>query len=222
MAWHLSVGGTELTGLCEWGATVEETLGGSGVTSFVIQSRDVGMFSDPATFARKEVLAWLDSPYLVEPGQLTNGVWYLFRGLVQTVDADFPVGMPWGRYTFHCKDYAGEILDKHYVGIPISLLKVNQDGTRLYGNRNGSRYGVWSYLAGIDPKNAALYRRLGGKPPPPEHDGYVSPNPYFEKSTLRSALDTMAGYSGGNTQYWWDAAGIFHWTVILRWWEADA
>ena len=214
-SWHVSLGGRDITDLCEWGATVEETLGGSGVTTFVIQSRDFDMFGDPHTFARMPVVIWINNPYLTD-----TSPWYLFRGLVQTVEASFPVGMPWGKYSFHCTDYAGEILDKHYVGTPSRLLKTDGSGNKVFGNNDATRYGVFHKLAVMDPANAAIYSGLGGSPPS-YHDGEsaANENPYFEKQTIRSALDTISGYSGGNTQFWWDADGVFHWEVILRWWE---
>jgi hypothetical protein len=215
-SWHVAVGPAEVTDLCEWGATVEETLGGAGVTTFVIQDRG-GVFPDELSLRRQPVLIWLDAPNA--PG----GVWNLFRGMVSTAEAAAPVGMPWPRYTLSCTDLYNELLDKKILGEPLHLIKADQTGNLLYGNPSGTIGGVWATLARWDPQNTSVYAALaasfGVYLMMPGNSDVVNANPYFEKTTIRGALDTLAGYSGGNTQYWWDADGVFHWKVIPRWWE---
>ena len=188
--------------LCEWDLAPEETLGVGGMTSFAVQDRDGSLFGNPSRFKRQPVDIVLDDG------------WVLFHGLVQNVEFSAPVGMPWGKYTFHCTDYAGERLDKYYVGIPEHLIWKDESGNKVYGSWKGTAGYVQEMIEYFKSPSRGVPTGSGGEP----WMVYYA-NPYFESQTLRSAMETLAGLEGANIQFWFDPDDVFHWEAIPRWWE---
>jgi hypothetical protein len=221
----------DLTPLCEWGVSIEETLGSPGTASFTLQDRDdmsqypqaVGDF--PSHFQDIGVnLEDLDVKIEIAGQSMP-----IFRGTVQRDVVDLPEMFPWRFHKISCTDYQLGIFGKRLVGTPNGYMWVGPDSDGNYIPVDPR-----VYLSGSDASvvgslmNIAHAGIAGAISAVDVHEyvSYVDPligdpdNPQTpDRQTVGAVMDLMAGLAPGNVQYWIDPGLNLHYIAIPRWWE---
>lgn len=219
----------DVTGLAEWGVTLEESMGSPATASLTLQDRVMGEYDFPnidpsligVTLERADV-------EVVIIGQEDP----VFRGVVLNDQVDLPVAFPWRFHQLKATDYQRELFGMRYVGIPGGSIWTGPDsdgnfvavdprvylsGADIYVVRDLFQncawlpyaYGTintWEFVYSYTP---SVDRALGIE------NLLVTP----DRQTVGSVLDTMAGLSMLNVQYWIDQALKLHFVALPRWWQ---
>ena len=221
------IGATEydMTAKCEWGVSIEETLGQPAVATFKLQDRaptDLDPFSDVFTGppgAQGVALERLDTKI-----EIAGATVPMFRGMVMTYTGALPVAYPWPTYEIHCTDYQTEVFDRRLVGVPNGYNWVGPDAQGNYTpvdpNAVASATDKATVVALLAAYNSfpvidtSLVNDYGTDLTGGGYDLI-----HFDRTTIRGALEIVAGMVAGNYQYWIDSALRMHGVVLPRWYE---
>lgn len=202
----LFVNGSEVGGFMEWTATFEEILGGQGSAQITLQDR---------TNTYEPQCHWDVKAVVHATGHV------LFRGEIISPPVALLDGEGFRRWKLSCVDYNYE-LDWRLVGAVDGKTWIDEDGF-------GDFIPIDPYANSLaDDKQTVQalfdhYIRVAGEAI--GTDTFVVPNlspgsftPIFwNRATLRSALDDLASLVTNNLQYGIDPDLELHWTPIPSW-----
>jgi hypothetical protein len=230
--WRIYLYTTDVTALCEWGATVEETLGQPGTASFVLQDR--GMVDGPdygqgyPQYNPALVLNGAGFPFdnLDVRVEIDGEPVPLFRGTILRDAVELPVQFPWRFHKVNATDYQREFFSRRLIGYPTGDTWSGPDSDGIY-----TPYDFRVYLQGSDKNVVAdlmaacvptidystyVYEYV---PDVAMALGIVAGDSPVDSSTVGGILDLLSGLAPGNVQDWLDPAHHLHHVALPRWWE---
>lgn len=234
--WKLYLYTTDATALCEWGVSIEETLGQPGTASFTLQDREMlnGPVYEGFPQANKAFFVGSDGfPFdnLDVRIEIDGQPIPLFRGTIQKDAVDLSVGFPWRFHKVNATDYQREFFGRRLIGYPagwIGWVGPDSDGNfiptdpRVYLSGSDKSIikilmaTIWSPAGPVIDAETYVYEYTADVTPlVGDPDSPQPPSP----STVGSVIDLLAGLAPGNVQYWLDPAGYVHYVALPRWWD---